>query len=299
MSLPLSFENPGTDFDLDKLKTFPGLSPRAFQLQADCAASEALEKFPLFPQLVRAIYSGFEEKVARLDQMSSSFRLGPNQGSSIYRLFSRAAEILDLATLPEIFLSGDFMVNATAFGVKRYMITLYAPLVSMLDEAELMAIIGHELGHVKCSHMANKTLAYYLGSFGAGTLASMIPGAGEVAAAALSLPLLHWSRMAELSCDRAALLVVQDPAIVARALSKLAGWSIPRLGELDLDEVTRQIKEQDTADPEMFDSLARIKHSMDTLSQTHPLPLLRMTRILQWGVSEQYKEIQRGRYPRI
>jgi Zn-dependent protease with chaperone function len=147
--------------------------------------------------------------------------------------------------------------------------------------------------------MANKTLAYYLGSFGAGTLASMIPGAGEVAGAALSLPLLHWSRMAELSCDRAALLVVQDPAIVARALSKLAGWSIPGLGAIDLDEVMRQINEEEAADPEMFDSLARIKHSMDTLAQTHPLPLLRMTRILQWGQSDQFREILNGRYPRV
>ena len=67
--------------------------------------------------------------------------------------------------------------------------------------------------------------------------------------AALALPLLHWSRMAELSCDRAALLVVQDPSVVARALSKLAGWSIPRLGEINLDEVVRQIKEEEGAEP--------------------------------------------------
>ena len=49
MSLPLSFADPRPEFDLSNLKTFPGISPRAFQLQADCAASEALERLPLFP----------------------------------------------------------------------------------------------------------------------------------------------------------------------------------------------------------------------------------------------------------
>ena len=60
--------------------------------------------------------------------------------------------------------------------------------------------------------------------FGVAGIAQMIPVLGSAAMLAVMAPLCYWSRMAELSCDRAALLVVRDSRVVTGMLAKLAGW---------------------------------------------------------------------------
>ena len=281
--------------DPAKLRTFPGISANAFQHPDDRKATLAIQELPIFPQILRAVSGGYFERVSRLEKMSSSFRLGPNQGRSIYRLFVRAAEILGIEHLPEIYVSGGG-INAYASGMKKYTITLLSSLVSMTTEEELLAIVGHELGHIKCAHMVNKTMGSYLAGFGAETLASLIPVLGPLALKSLEVPLAHWSRMAELSCDRAALLVVQDPEIVASALAKIGGWSGSVLGELDFDALDDQLKEYEQADEDTFDSLLKMSRMFDAAYDTHPLITIRIRKILQWGQSDQFREIMSGSY---
>jgi Zn-dependent protease with chaperone function len=209
----------------------------------------------------------------------------------------QAARVLDVEDLPELFLSGQFSINASAAGVDRYVIVLHAPLVASLSEAELLAILGHELSHVKCAHQANKTLASYLATFGAQALQAYVPLLGPAAVAALTGPLLHWSRMAELSCDRASLLVVQDRDVVAGALAKLAGWPGQRFGELNFDAIHDQFGEWQHYGEGMLNGLARLSHSVDALSLTHPMPIYRIHAIRQWGASDQFHDIMAGHYP--
>ncbi len=53
--------------------------------------------------------------------------------------------------------------------------------------------------------------------------------------------LLRWLRAAELTCDRAALLVAQDHRIVISALMKLAGGSPKLNAELNVEAFLRQV----------------------------------------------------------
>jgi Zn-dependent protease with chaperone function len=53
--------------------------------------------------------------------------------------------------------------------------------------------------------------------------------------------LLRWLRAAELTCDRAALLVAQDPRVVVSALMKLAGGSPSFAAELNVDAFLQQV----------------------------------------------------------
>ena len=46
---------------------------------------------------------------------------------------------------------------------------------------------------------------------------------GHFAARAVLVALLEWSRKAELTCDRAGLLSVQDPEVVMTTMMKMAG----------------------------------------------------------------------------
>lgn len=279
-----------------KLREFPDLSPAAFQHPLDVQAIANLRKVPLLAPLIKTISSSVFEKQMRLMSISSTVRLGPNQGRSIYEKFTKTAGILDLPELPDIYVSNQYLINAYAFGIENYQITLFAGLIDSLTEEELLAVIGHELGHVKCQHMLYKTMAYLLRIFGLEFLKMFLPaGMGALASIPLQLAVLHWERMAEFSCDRAALLVVQDREVVASALSKLAGGSQKILPEINLQGILQQAEEYEDPGEGLVEQIFKVNMM---LLQTHPFPVVRAKEIMDWGESEQYQNILRGNYVR-
>jgi len=279
------------------LREFPGLSPAAFQHPLDVQAVDNLRKVPLLGPLIKMVSGSVFEKQMRLMSIANTVRLGPNQGRSVYNKFEQAAKILDLPDLPEIYVSNQYIINAYAFGVRKYQITLFAGLIDALTEKELLAVIGHELGHVKCQHMLYKTMAYILRFFGVEFLRSLLPaGTGTLASLPLQLAILHWERMAELSCDRAALLVVQDKEVVASALSKLAGGSQKILPEINLDGILKQAEEYEDSEDGVIEQLFKVNMM---LMQTHPFPIVRAKAIMEWGDTDHYQHILAGNYTRI
>ncbi|MDX1520977.1 MAG: M48 family metallopeptidase, partial [Anaerolineae bacterium] len=156
------------------------------------------------------------------------------------------------------------------------------------------AVIGHELGHVKCQHMLYKTMAYIIRYLGVNVLTSLLPaGTGALAALSIQLAILNWERMAELSCDRAALLVVQDREVVASALSKLAGGSKNILPDINLEAVLAQAEEYHDEDLSLVEKIFKVNM---LLLQTHPFPIVRAKQIMDWGQSEHYQNILNGDY---
>lgn len=95
------------------------------------------------------------------------------------------------------------------------------------------AVIAHELGHLKCNHGVWLTMANVLAT---NTL-SVLP----LLSGAVEEGLLRWLRAAELTCDRAALLVAQDHRVVISALMKLAGGSPKLNAELNVEAFLRQV----------------------------------------------------------
>jgi Zn-dependent protease with chaperone function len=96
-------------------------------------------------------------------------------------------------------------------------VVVTSALLDRCTPEETRAVIGHELGHLKCEHSVWLTIA---------GLAADLPVVGASARGVLQ----RWRLAAELTCDRAALLVAQDSTIVAGALLKLvAGTGVDRL----------------------------------------------------------------------
>lgn len=279
-----------------ELREFKDLSSTAFQHPKDIQATTNLKKVPLLTPLLKLISSNIFEKQMHLMSISNAVRLGPDQGGSLYQKFTKAATILDLPELPEIYISNRYVINAYAFGIKNYQITLFSGLIDALTEDELMAVIGHELGHVKCEHMLYKTMAHIIRVFGVSFLQNLLPaGTGMVASMALLLAILEWERMAEYSCDRAALLVVQDQDIVASTLSKLAGGSQKILPEINLEGILKQAEEYEDSSGGFLEQLFKVNM---LLLQTHPFPVIRAKEIIKWSETEQYRNILEGNYPR-
>jgi len=59
------------------------------------------------------------------------------------------------------------------------------------------------------------------------SVAAQIPFTGRFVAQGMQVALMRWVQSAELSCDRASLLVVQDPRVVVSVIMKLTGLRVP------------------------------------------------------------------------
>lgn len=276
------------------LQTFPGLSHQAFQHPLDSQALAALSKIPLMPQLTRSISEGFAERYVRVRYISGSLRLGMRQYGSLYREYIRMARALDLRQLPQLFLITDPVPNAFATGCKAHFIVVHSGMLDLLSENELLAVLGHELGHVKCDHMLYTTMVQLLSTLGSAVVDLCLPGVGAVAANSIQLPLLEWYRKAEFSCDRAALLATQDLDAVCGGLAKVAGFSKHLAGEINIQEVVRQANDYEELGADSLVEKA-IKLAV-LLQQTHPYPVIRVREIMAWANSEEYTGILRGQY---
>ena len=276
--------------------SFDGISPAAFQHPDDDDASAAIRHVPMFPQILKFVMS-HQERFVEIDNLTSSLKLGPNQCRSIYSEYAQAAKVLDVNPIPDLHLRNG-PVNAYAYGINRPIIMIFSGLLEALNQDEIIAVLGHELGHVKCKHMLNKTLAHLLSIGVLQTVSRTLPLIGPASMLALHAALFHWSRRAEISCDRAAMLAVQDERIVASALGKLAGWSHVLDSSISLEALLEQSRRYDDYDAELDTSAYKAIHAIGNWDLTHPFPISRVARILEWGKSDQYRSILAGEYPR-
>lgn len=282
----------------DDLREFPGLPRQAFQHPLDIQAASALKNVPGLPQFVKFVSEKLFEQVQRYENISSHLRVNERQYPSLYRQFLRMAQVLDVKKLPALFISTTPEINAYAMGVENYAVVLCSGLLDILEEDELLAIMGHELGHVKCEHQLYNTMANWLRFGGEGVVSqAKIPGldlllsAGKIG---IEFALMDWSRKAELSCDRAAALATQNPEAVASALAKLGGFSRKYAHELNLDEVEAQCADyRDLSDDSFVVKLLKLR---TMISQTHPYPVVRVREVRVWSKSVEYADIVSGRY---
>ncbi len=282
----------------EDLKMFPGLSYLAFQHPLDREARKALEAIPLVPRLVRKWSELVTERILHLNHAANNLRVSAEQYPSLYRQYVRMAQALDMRKLPALYLETSNTINAYAMGMENYFIVVTTGLMELLTEDEVLAIIGHELGHIKCDHMLYRNMVILMFKYGANIIDAFIPGIAQVMVIGFKLALMEWNRKSELSCDRAGLLATQDPEAIAGALAKLAGYLAYENGseeeDLNIQAVYKQAEDFDELDD---DSLINkiIKLNM-LLERTHPFPIVRVKEILDWAESEQYKRILAGDY---
>ncbi len=265
------------------------ISSRAYEHPADRSALVALRKLTGFDTLLKLLNGLFNERAMRLQFLASGVKVSERQFPHIYEMLRDGAYVLDMDTVPELFVTQNPLVNAMALGTNNPFIVLNTGVVDLMDPEELRFVVGHELGHVLSGHAVYRTMLYNLIQLA--TRIAWMP-IGYIGLRAIIWGLEEWYRKSEMSCDRAGLLAGQDIDAARRALMKTAGGS--RLAEMNADAFHEQAHEYDAV-PDLRDSLLKL---LQLQGQTHPFAVVRFAELDHWASSGEYERILSGDYPR-
>jgi Zn-dependent protease with chaperone function len=263
------------------------ISPQAWEHPADRAALNALRKIPGFDLALRKIFGMFGERAIRLAFKANAVRVSEKQYPWIHERTLRVCEIMDLKEIPEVYVSQTPLVNAGAVGMSDPFIVLNSSMLEVLDHDEVEAVLAHEVGHILSGHVLYRTLLLLIMRLAL----FRYPIAG-LALLPILWALLEWYRKSELSCDRAALLAVQDKEIVMSSLMKLAGGT--RGETLDLQEFIAQSEEYREGG-DLLDSVYKV---LNVIGATHPFSVVRVAELRDWIDTGTYEKILAGDYAR-
>jgi Zn-dependent protease with chaperone function len=268
----------------------PEISPRAYQHPADRAATAALAKVPYLDEVVKRLIALGYERALRAASLGASVRLGQEQLPHIWVLHREVFNVLDMDSVPDLYLTQYPMANAATFGTDRPMVVLNSELVRLLDADGRRAVLAHEAAHVHSRHVLYQTALLILMRLGG---ASRLPLLAGLPLMAIQLALLEWYRGAELSCDRASALVTRDPLAICRTLMIVAAGEAAT--DLNLDAFIAQAMDYDEA----AGGLDRLTRLTQDMRLTHPMPVRRVNQLLAWVRSGDYDRIIGGDYIRI
>ncbi|KAK9832384.1 hypothetical protein WJX74_008472 [Apatococcus lobatus] len=263
-----------------RITQYHGLEGDDFRHPLDQQNTRLLRVVPGLDMITRGLLGPVAEQVLLLENIATSVLVGHDQLPSLHKILKEAAGILQM-DVPDLYVRQSPVPNAYTLAIagRKPFIVATTALLDLLTLAEVQAVIAHELGHLKCDHGIWLTIANVLAS---GTISlPIISGVVEES-------FMRWLRAAELTCDRAAMLVAQDHKIVISALMKLAGGSPGLASELNIDAFLRQARSYDeaTASP-----LGWYLRNAQTRALSHPLPVMRAREVDRWADGPQYKAL--------
>jgi Zn-dependent protease with chaperone function len=274
-------------------KKFASLSKHDYVHPEDSQALKTLKAIPGIDSTLKKLLAWTGESAIRVSFMASAVKVTPKQCPDLHAKLVVACETLGV-DVPDLYVQQNPLVNAFTGGVEKPIIVIHSALVERLNDEETLAVIAHEVGHIHAEHVLYLTAARLIEALANISVARLVPGSEIIkfiVSAGISGALLAWARRAELSCDRAALLVTQDADVIARTMMKLAGGTFA--SKIDYGLFLEQAREFE----ENYDKNKLDKFWADLINagMTHPFPIWRVSEILKWVESGQYAGLMAGK----
>jgi Zn-dependent protease with chaperone function len=269
-------------------RKFADLDKHSYVHPADSRALAALRNIPGIDSALKKLLAVTGESVIRVIFTASAVKVTPRQCPDLHAKLQVACTTLGV-DMPELFVQQNPIVNAFTGGVEKPVIVLHSSLIERLNDEEVLAVLAHEVGHIHAEHVLYLTAARLLEALANAALAAAPVAAivSQLVSGTMRAALLAWARRAELSCDRAALLVTQDPDVIGRTMMKLCGGTFA--SKINYDEFLAQARDfQKNYDEKALD---RFWADIVTSGLSHPFPVWRVSEILKWIDSGEYQQL--------
>ncbi len=269
-------------------KILTGLSSEAYEHPFDRKALASLQKMPGVSLLLKKINEYGIDRLLRLQSLGSDIRVTTRNFPELHQALVEACQILDVASLPELYLfRGRGHISTYVIGVEKPIVGINLDGMEWLSSNELLYVLGHEIAHIKSQHMIYHQMAFVMPTL-KNVLSSTTLGVGGLVASGMELALYNWLMMARFTADRAGMLACQDINVATTALMKLAGLPNEYLTATVIEDFLLQAREFASNNFDSMDKLTKI------LSYTeHQLSwvVMRVGELLKWVDSGEYDNL--------
>ncbi|MBU3915573.1 M48 family metallopeptidase, partial [bacterium] len=202
-----------------KKKYLNGLKDSDFLHPTDAKALSVLKSAKGLDVVINWLFKWSYEKVQRILHMGNAIRVTSASYNRLHEMIKLCGDILNMP-YPELYVSQNAHVNAYTIGTTSPFMVLSTSIIEALEDEELLAVIAHEMGHIKAKHILYKQVANVLSRH-----TNWLGPLKVVLDYTLLLSIANWNRKSELTADRASLLVAQDIDTVVSVLMKISGGS--------------------------------------------------------------------------
>lgn len=227
------------------------LESSSFEWAADGKAMAVLRSITPLQLAAKTV----SEKVGRrwIESTFNGVLLGPRQLPEIYADAVRAARLLGLSHMPDLYLSGERPWDCQTFGTdKDSFIVIGSALAGSFRGPDMLFLLAREIGHCRAGHALWKSvIRFFLGEQGPAKgfmshgILSAIISPTALLSGAIEMPLLAWARQAEITADRAGLLAVGDEQVARRVLLTWTLKSAFMFRQINIDAWLEQQSELD------------------------------------------------------
>ncbi|MCW8131656.1 MAG: M48 family metallopeptidase [Planctomycetota bacterium] len=271
------------------------LSPDLYQHPLDRESFLNLQAISWLAKLPKMFVMEDVERDYHLFNLADNVVLRHQDHPKLHDSLDRALDALNYPHRPDLFLQCDPAPHSFCFGEKEPMIVLSSGLLDLLDDDERTAVLAHEVGHLACGHTFYQMIAQNFASLA--QLSGVVPFAGAVSYGA-RVPLYDWYRKADLSADRAALIVCGDAGLLVRTIAKLAGG---KMGGVTPDALLEQARLLERLCEEMKAGTMRERATyyfstlfLQGFLRTQPYPAMRAHEATQWAKTPVYAALNTG-----
>lgn len=277
----------GEGKNVKKKVILTGLKMEEYEHPDDQKLTENLRGNKLLEVPVKIFVEYDIERFMTVQYTGSNIKVTSDNLPLVYHAVKTACQILEIEKMPDIYVKQGLEVNAFTTGIENPILVINAGCLSLLDYEELLFVIGHEMGHIKSQHLMYQMISQAF-PYIAELAAQLTLGVAGIVGTGVQLLLYNWYRKAELTADRAGLLVCQNQSAAIRALMKCAGYPPKFYKTMNEKDFLKQVEEFENLDEAAFNQVVKV---ICVLWKTHPWTVLRAKELNKWYTDGSYENV--------
>lgn len=244
------------------------------------SAVRSIQNTGVYDHIAKLIGSISVQANTKADMMLTGYPVTEKTSPRLFKIYQTVLKRLHCDQKYDLYVDFGYDLTAKTYGSGKrgHLIKINSACITHLNDEELAALLGHEIGHIQAEHIQNRELLESLD-----LLTKSLTLAGSLVKDTIWGYFAKWMVASEYTADRAALIACQNLEALSSLLLKQMG--VPA----DTEMICRIYHQQMQKLP--------VKMGMYYVMMAQNMPsfgmVSRIQEICRWAISEEY----RRRYP--